>query len=47
MSVFLDADDAQILVNGERIPGKPMPRNVGGRDITSAFLAFSETWIRD
>jgi hypothetical protein len=41
------AGDAEILVNGEKLPGKPMPRSVGGRDITSAFLAFSETWIRD
>jgi hypothetical protein len=47
VSVFLDAGNAQILVNGEKLPGEPMPRNVGGRDITSAFLAFSETWIRD
>ena len=47
VSVFLAAGSAEILVNGETVPGNPIPRQVGGRDMTSAFLAFSETWIRD
>lgn len=47
LSIFVDAGDAEILVNGEKLPGKPMPRSVVGRDVTSALLAFSETWIRN
>jgi hypothetical protein len=28
------------------LPGKPAPRDMAGQQITTAFLAFSETWIR-
>jgi hypothetical protein len=45
-SVFVGCLDASILMNGRRLPGSPMPREVAGRKITSAMLAFSETWIR-
>lgn len=45
-SVFVGCLDASILVNGRRLPGSPIPREVAGRKITSAMLAFSETWIR-
>jgi len=47
ISVFQAAGSAEIRVNGEKVPGAPMPRHLGGRDMTSAFLAFSETWIRE
>jgi hypothetical protein len=45
-SVFVGCLDASILVNGKRLPGAPIPREVAGRKITTAMLAFSETWIR-
>ena len=38
--------DASITVNGRTLSGKPVPREVAGRTITTAMLAFSETWIR-
>jgi hypothetical protein len=45
-SVFVGCLDASIQVNGKRLPGSPIPREVAGRKITTAMLAFSETWIR-
>jgi hypothetical protein len=45
-SLFVGCLDASIQVNGRRLPGSPIPREVAGRKITSAMLAFSETWIR-
>jgi hypothetical protein len=45
-SLFVGCLDASILVNGRRLPGAPIPREVAGRKITTAMLAFSETWIR-
>lgn len=45
-SLFIDSDDARCLVNGRRLPGRVVPRVVAGREGRSAFLAFSETWIR-
>jgi len=45
-SLFVGCKDATILVNGRALPGKPVPREIAGRTITTAMLAFSETWIR-
>jgi len=45
LSVFVESADASITVNGRRLPGKPVPRPFLGRSASSAFLAFSETWI--
>lgn len=45
-SLFIDSDDAAAFVNGRRLPGAVQPRPVHGRESRSAFLAFSETWIR-
>jgi hypothetical protein len=45
-SLFVGCLDASIMVNGRRLPGTPIPREVAGRKMTSAMLAFSETWIR-
>jgi len=45
-STFVPAAEATIIVNGKMLPGKPVPREIGGNEILSAFLAFSETWIR-
>jgi len=33
-------------VNGRRLPGHAVPREMAGRQITTAFLAFAESWIR-
>jgi hypothetical protein len=33
-------------VNGTPRPGAPIPREIAGHRITTAMLAFSETWIR-
>jgi hypothetical protein len=32
-------------VNGRALPGTPIPRDIAGRTISTAMLAFSETWI--
>jgi hypothetical protein len=45
-SLFVGCRDATINVNGRALPGKPVPREIAGRTITTAMLAFSETWIR-
>jgi hypothetical protein len=45
-SLFVGASDASITVDGRRLAGKPVPREIAGRRITTAMLAFSETWIR-
>jgi hypothetical protein len=45
-SLFVGCMDATIAVNGRVLPGKPAPREIAGRAITTAMLAFSETWIR-
>lgn len=45
-SVFLEAKDAEITVNGRRLEGRPVDRPLFGRTIRSAFLAFSETWVK-
>ncbi|BBK37444.1 hypothetical protein STAQ_25220 [Allostella sp. ATCC 35155] len=46
LSLFAGAGRAEATVDGRPLPGKPMPRDMVGRSITTAFLAFSETWIR-
>ena len=45
-SLFVSADEAVVTVNGRRLPGQPAPREFAGHEITTAMLAFSETWIR-
>ena len=45
-SLFIGCLDASIQVNGKRLPGTPIPRDVAGRKISTAMLAFAETWIR-
>jgi hypothetical protein len=45
-SLFLESTDAFGIVNGQRLPGRPVPRDFAGRNSSTAFLAFSETWIR-
>lgn len=45
-SLFVGCEEASIAVNGRALPGRPVPREVAGRRISTAMLAFSETWIR-
>ena len=45
-SVFVESADASIAVNGRRLRGRPYPRPFMGRVASSAFLAFSETWLK-
>jgi hypothetical protein len=45
-SLFVGCSEASITVNGRTLPGKPVPRDVAGHSISTAMLAFSETWIR-
>lgn len=45
-SLFVGCSSATITVNGRVLPGKPVPREIAGQSISTAMLAFSETWIR-
>jgi len=45
-SLFVEAADAMLIVNGRKAIGRPVPRDFAGRASTTAFLAFSETWVR-
>jgi len=45
-SLFVGCRDAGVTVNGKALPGKPAPRELAGHTLTTAMLAFSETWIR-
>jgi hypothetical protein len=45
-SLFVPCRDASITVNGKALAGKPAPREMAGHTMTTAMLAFSETWIR-
>jgi hypothetical protein len=45
-SLFVGCSKATIAVNGRVLRGKPVPREIGGQKISTAMLAFSETWIR-
>ncbi len=44
-SLFVGCEGATVAVNGRTLPGNPVPREIAGRTITTAMLAFSETWI--
>ena len=45
-SLFVGCQDATVTVNGRTLSGTPVPREIAGHTITTAMLAFSETWIR-
>ncbi|RMF88173.1 MAG: hypothetical protein D6736_11170 [Nitrospinota bacterium] len=46
LSLFIPATEATVIINGKKREGRPFPRNMAGKQSTTAFLAFSETWIR-
>ena len=45
-STFVEAGDANINVNGKKLAGNVYPRQFFGRAMSSAFLAFAETWVK-
>jgi hypothetical protein len=45
-SLFVGCQTATITVNGRVLPGKPIPREVAGHTVSTAVLAFAESWIR-
>jgi len=45
-SLFVGCREASVTVNGRTLPGRAVPREIAGRTISTAMLAFSETWIR-
>jgi len=45
-SLFVGCETATVTVNGRARPGAPIPREIAGQHISTAMLAFSETWIR-
>ena len=44
-SVFLEAGDASIAVNGKKFSGQVVDRQFFGKTMSTAFLAFAEIWI--
>jgi hypothetical protein len=45
-SLFVDARHVTATVNGRPLKGQPVPREFAGRQSSTAFLAYSETWIK-
>jgi hypothetical protein len=45
-SLFVESERAAITVNGRAVRGRSVPRDFAGRRSTTAFLAFSETWVK-
>ena len=45
-SLFVPARACEVVANGVRGRGAPGPRDMFGKESTTAFLAFSETWIK-
>ncbi|WP_137126453.1 hypothetical protein [Roseomonas sp. HF4] len=45
-SLFVGCESATVTVDGRVRPGAPIPRDIAGQRISTAMLAFSETWIR-
>lgn len=45
-SLFFEARQAKIEVNGDRLSGNVSTRKFFGKTMSTAFLAFSETWAK-
>ena len=45
-SLFIPAKSADLLINGQKTAGSVFPQMRGPAQSSSAFLAFSETWIK-
>lgn len=47
ISLFVDARASSATINGNPVAGKAFPREFAGKkDSSTAFLAFSETWVK-
>jgi hypothetical protein len=44
-TLFVGCQEARIEVDGRVLPGRPVPRQIAGQSISTAMLAFSETWV--
>ncbi len=45
-SLFVNASGVRVSIHGKGVAGRPFPRDVAGKASSTAFLAFSETWVR-
>ena len=45
-SLFVNASGVRVSINGQGVAGRPHPRDMAGKASSTAFLAFSETWVR-
>lgn len=45
-SLFVPGRSGSVVVNGTKGRGHPIPRDMAGQQSTTAFLAFSETWVK-
>jgi len=45
-SIFVEAKAASVTLAGGRLGGQVVNRQLFGRTISTAFLAFSETWVK-
>lgn len=45
-SLFVNASGVRVSINGKGVAGRPFPRDFAGKASSTAFLAFSETWVR-
>jgi hypothetical protein len=45
-SLFIPAKDAEILINGGKAAGNVYPQMRGPVQSSTAFLAFSESWVK-
>ena len=45
-SMFIPARSADVVINGRKAAGTPFPEPMGAMPSSSAFLAFSETWVK-
>jgi hypothetical protein len=45
-SLFVDAGDAAVTINGRPLRGRVVERDFAGTRKSTAFLAFSESWMR-
>jgi hypothetical protein len=47
ISLFVDSRAASATINGNPVAGQAFPRDFAGKkDSSTAFLAFSETWVK-
>ena len=45
-SLFVNASGVEVSLSGRGVSGRPFARDMAGKASSTAFLAFSETWVR-